>query len=152
MARRSLRSTPAISAGAIYAAKDAVGALNTLDRAARNGGGGKILGITVVDRDNEAENLKVWIFNFAVTAAADNAAMAFSDADLAAYLVGVVDIPAANYVAIADNGQAYVPLNGGLGFKCASGSNKLYYQLEATGTPTYTAVSDLNLIFDIDSE
>jgi hypothetical protein len=155
MARRILRSTPVITTSA-YTAKDALGPLTELVHAARNGGGGKICNITMIDKDAEVDDFKVWIFDDEVTAEADADPMDFSDADLAAHLIGVVAFAEANFVVLGSNvnAAASVAVNSGngMGFKLPVGKSSLWYQVESVDTPTFTAATDVTLIFDIDSE
>lgn len=155
MARKLLRSTPTITAGA-YSAKDAIGQLMSVDRAARNGKGGVINSITILDKGEIAPDLAIYFFTDEVTAPADNAAQAYSDADLAAYLIGVIKWTTEDLTAELGgaNVQAITTLrNLNLGFVLPPNKNKLWYQFANQGdTPTYIATTDLTLILDINAE
>lgn len=137
---------PGITAGA-YIAKDAVGGLMTFANAVRAAGGTAILNSIVIgDNDDEKAGLELWLFSQDPTAVADNAPMDFPDASMA-YLQGIVPIATADYYSLLDNGAAC--LRGvGLEFKCAATS--LFGQLKCTGTPTYTAISDLTVTLGIE--
>jgi hypothetical protein len=138
--------TPVITAGG-YSAKDAVGALMTFDFGGRDPGGhGVINTVTIIDNDDEKAALELWLFDRTVTAVADNAAMDFSDADMQ-YLVGVIPIAAADYYSLADNGAACVR---GVGLQYNCNGAALYGQLKCTGTPTYTATTDLTVVLGIE--
>ncbi len=143
----SISVTPAISAGAIYVAKEAVGGEMTFANAVRvAGGSGIINSVTIADNDGENAGLELWLFSATVAEAADNAPMDFTDAELLT-CVGVIPISSADYFAIADNSVAC--LRGvGLQFKCAATS--LFGQLKCTATPTYTAVGDLTVTSGIE--
>ncbi len=142
----NISATPTITAGG-YSAKDAVGGEMTFANAARtSGGSGIINSVTIIDNDDEKAGLELWLFHTTVTEAADNAPMDFSDAELAT-CVGVIPISAADYYSLADNGVACVR-GVGLQFKCAATS--LFGQLKCTGTPTYTATSDLTVVLGIE--
>jgi len=142
----SIAQTPTITAGA-YSAKDAVGGLLTFANAARVSGGKSVLNsVVIIDYDDEEAGLELWLFDQTFSATADNAAWDPSDADLA-NCVGVVPISAADYYSAADNGVATVP-GVGLEFKLAGTS--LFGQLKCTGTPTYTATSDLKVVLAIE--
>lgn len=131
---------PTITAGA-YIAKDAVGGRLDFSGAARlNKGSGIIQSVTLVDLDSEAAELVLVLFDRPFTATADNGPFDPSDADLL-YCVGKITIAASDYTAFNDNSVAQVR-NLGIPFVCGL-DDTLYGQLMCTGTPTYTATSDL---------
>lgn len=135
--------TPTVSTGA-YSAKDAVGGLLTFASAARIANGQGIVNtLTIIDDDSEAAGLELWLYDRTFTATADNAAFDPTDADNE-NLVGVVPISTADYYAAADNSVASVR-GVGLEYACGSAGTTLYGQLKATGTPTYTATTDISV-------
>lgn len=155
MARRLLRSTPVVETSALDAG-DAASTVTSVLRAARNGKGGVIESITVVDKAEQSAELQIFLFiDEPASPAALDAAFALTDAVLAANLIGVVTIPAANYIVELGGAgvQSIAVLRKvKLGFVLPANKNKLWYQLRVTGTPTYAAADALTLIFDIDQE
>jgi hypothetical protein len=142
----SISQTPTITAGA-YSAKDCVGGLLTFANATRVTGGSAVLNtVLIIDNDDEKAGLELWLFNANPTVAADNAAMTFSDANMLKF-IGMVPIPTADYGSLANNGAATVR---GVGLEFASASTSIYGQLKCTGTPTYTATSDLTVVLAIE--
>ena len=141
----TLIATPAISAAAAYTAKDAIGGLITFTNAAfADVGSGIIHSLTVVDNDSEEAPLQVHLFNQTFTASADNAIFSPSDADLNKF-IGVVGVVDTDYFPLDDNSVATVTgLN--LPFNLVSGGTSLFAQIATeTGTPTYTAATDLTI-------
>ena len=136
-----------VSAGAIYAAGDALGGRLDLTSAVRvSGGTGIIQGITIIDLDQERAEIDIVFFNQAFTATADNAAFDPSDADLA-NCIGFVKVLSSDYANFNDN--AVATLNGiGMPFKC-EGSTTLYAQMVVRGTPTYTATTDIKVLIRV---
>lgn len=135
--------TPTISTGT-YAGKDAVGGLLTFANAARfSAGGGHVVGVTIVDKDQERADLDLVLFNQTFTASTDNAVFDPTDADLANVL-GV--IPVRNWSDFNDNavGQAD-PVK--LPFSLTGTS--LFGQLVVRNTPTYGTTSDLTVVLHI---
>lgn len=138
---------------AIYAAADVLGApvvsgVITLTGAMRkNGGSGLLHSITVFDDDNEKGQISFLFFS-AVTGGTyvGNGALALSAADKAA-LLGKVDVVTADYATFG--GDAYASVKGiNLPVAAASTTNDLYViPCITTGTPTYTATTDLKLTF-----
>jgi len=142
----NITQTPTITAGA-YSAKDAVGGLLTFANAVRVSGGSAVLNTVIIkDNDDEKAGLELWLFNADPTVVADNAAMDFTDANMLK-CVGIVPISTSDYYSLADNGAACVR-GIGLQFQCAVTS--LFGQLKCTGTPTYTATSDLSVIIAVE--
>jgi hypothetical protein len=147
--------TPTISNGAAYASGDCLGGLQTIASATSySGGGGRIVGITVLDKTQaQRAAIDILFFSQSVTVAGDNSAYAGSDADHA-YCVGGVSLVAANYFAAFPG----TPLNsiatwpapsagttsvqtGLIPYVCAATS--LFAQAIVRGTPTYGSTSDL---------
>lgn len=144
----TVSQTPTITAGA-YHAKDAVGGKLTFANAARIAGGkGVINSVTIIDDDDEKAGLELWLFDTDFTASADNAAFDPSDADMET-CIGVIPISTADYYSASDNGCACVR-GVGLQFDCSGAITSIYGQLKCTGTPTYTATSDLSVRLSIE--
>lgn len=141
--------TPTISSGAAYASGDVVGGLQTISNAVRkSGGSGTILSILVVDKTQaQRAAMDILIFDRSVTVAADNAAVAMSDADMANCL-GVVTIGAYN------TAWPGTPLNSistliNVGLPIVCNGADLYFVPVVRAAPTYTSTSDLIFIFTI---
>lgn len=140
--------TPTISAGAIYAAKDVIGTLLTFAGAARfAGGGGRLLAVTLVDKDQERADMDLILFDTAPTVAADNSPFDPTDAELS-NCVGWVPIGGGYYSDFTDNAVAHIDLD--MGYVLAATS--MFGVLVARSTPTYTATTDLvvTLTFAVD--
>lgn len=140
-----VRVDPTITAGA-YSANDVVGGELAIPNAMRvPNGTGVLQSITVYDADNEKAALDFYFFQSAPAAAlADNAAFAWTAGDEDLFL-GMVSVAAADYVTATD---AVVSVrNIGLPVRAAANGNSLYCYVVATGTPTYTAATDLTFIF-----
>lgn len=145
-----LRPTITVDTG-IYAALDVLGALVvsgviTLTGAMRvSGGSGILQSLIVYDDDNEKNPISFLFFDSAPASGTyvGNGALALSAGDKAKYL-GRVDIAAADYFTVGGDAVASIK-NIGLAVK-ASGSADLYMiPVVASGTPTYTASTDLKL-------
>lgn len=135
-----ISQTPTISTAA-YTAKDAVGGLLTFTDAGRLAhGSGIVHAVTIIDKDAEAAELVLVLFDRSFTPTADAAPFDPTDADLA-NCVGKITVAASDYQAFNDNAVGQVK-NVGLPFQTFADGN-LYGQLMCTGTPTYTATSDL---------
>ncbi len=146
-----LQVTPTVSTSPAYTAGDCVGGIQTLTAAARaNGGSGIVQAIIVLDKTQaQRPTLELLFFDVSPTSAGDNAAVAFSDADMA-NCIGVVGVSAWN------NAWPGTPLNSlstmigvGLPFKCASGDSNLYVQAVTRSTPTFVSTSDLIFTYQI---
>jgi hypothetical protein len=99
--------TGVTTATTAYTAGDQVGTLITLSNAARvSGGGGTIVGVTLIDQSDIAGAYDVVFFDSTVTLAADNAAFAISDAD-SLDVVGIVQLAGAFDIGNNRVGQAY---------------------------------------------
>jgi hypothetical protein len=144
----SLRVTPTISAGAIYAAGDTVGDKITLTNAVRvSGGTGILQDLLVIDKANQKANLEILIFESDPSAATitDNAAFVFST-DIAK-LIQRISIASSDYVTINSIAIASMSSIGKVLY--ANGSRNLYAVIINTGTPTYATTSDLTLVLGI---
>jgi len=140
--------TPTISTTA-YTSGDVVGGLQTISNAARiSGGSGIIQSIIVVDKTQaQRAAMDILFFDRSVTVAADNAAVATSDGDMA-NILGVVSIGPYN------TAWPGTPLNSvstllNVGLPFVLNGTDLYAVAVVRGTPTYTSTSDLIFIYTI---
>lgn len=116
---------------------------------ARSGRGGVIETITVIDLAEQSAALELLIFDYNVAFVAADAAVAFTDAEVADHLLGIIEIATTDYtVELGGAGvQSFATLrNVGFYFDLPSGVHTLYCQLRATGTPTYGAADALRLV------
>ena len=135
----------------VYAALDVIGGKLKLPQAVRlPAGTGVLQSITITDDDNEKAAFDVLLFSASPTGTVtDNLAYAHSAADLLAFL-GRVQVVATDYLTIVAGSLAVASIkNIGLLVKAASGSADLYAVVIATGTPTYTATTDLQMFFGV---
>jgi len=142
---------PTISSGAIYATADQLGGLMTIANAARkSGGSGMLRAVTILENGGaQRANIDLVFFDRSVTLAADNAAFAVSDADMA-FCLGVVSITSYN-TAWAAAGNAIATLKG-IDLPFVLNATSLYCAAVVRGTPTYTSTSDLTFSFVIDQD
>lgn len=145
-----VKVTPTISTSA-YASGDCIGGLMTITGAARvNGGSGVLNAFTVLDKTQAQRSpMDLMFFDESVTAAGDNAAVAFTDADMDK-CIAILSLPFYN------NAFPGTPLNShassygiGLPFVCGAASTSIFCQAVARGTPTYTSTSDLTFAFTV---
>lgn len=140
-----VRVTPTITTSA-YAAGDSIGGAIELPNACRLGKqSGVVQSINVIDKDSEEATLDLHFFSAAPTAT-DNAEFDPTDAQLADSYLGSVNV--ASYNAFADNSAASVQ-NVGIPFELAQDVASLYVVITTTGTPTYTAATDISLAIGI---
>lgn len=143
----SVLVTPTVTIStSIYAAGDVIGDELTLTNAMRvSSGSGVLHSIAVFDADNEKAAFDILLFESDPAGTyTDNAAASWNTADFAKFL-GRVNVATTDYLTV--NSRALAVKTGiGLTVK-ASGSRNLYAVLIATGTPTYTATTDLTLRF-----
>ena len=136
-------ATPVISAGAIYAAGDAVGGLLTFEDVCSPFEPSAIIEAAVlIDRDKESDLLQLLLFDQSVTATGDNDALDPTDADLA-HLIAVINFAAADYVDLSDNSACYEQLE--IPIRLVDSGTDLFGLLRSGATPTYTAVGDLTV-------
>lgn len=141
--------TPTVSTTPAYTSGDVVGGLQTISNAARiSGGSGIIQSIIVVDKTQaQRAAMDILFFDRSVTVAADNAAVATSDGDMA-NILGVVSIGPYN------TAWPGTPLNSvstllNVGLPFVLNGTDLYAVAVVRGTPTYTSTSDLIFIYTI---
>ncbi len=132
--------TPFVDVGvdtSIFAANDALGAKNSFTNIPEHG---TIMAVSVIDRDSEDALISLVLFHTDIAGSAANAAFAPSDAELST-CVAAISVPVANYFTFDTNSIAIVD-NIGLPYWTPGGV--LFWQLvNGTGTPTYTAATDL---------
>lgn len=134
-----IQQTPAISNAAIYAAKDAVGALLTFANAARVSGGSiTVQSVQIADKGQQMAALDLVLFDRTFTAPTDNAIFAPTDAEVLTCR-GVISFYASDYVDFSTNSVA----NKIVGLDMVLNGTDLFGVLVARGTPTYTSTSDI---------
>lgn len=142
---RSYPVTPTITAGA-YSANDVLGGLLSLDLG--NGAvGGYIHSLLIVDDDNEKAAFNIYVFDTAPTAINDNDALALTVADLKNLCPPVIAVAATDYTTHGANAYMGMELLKKVPFRTVGGT--LYVYVSPTGTPTYTATTDLYFEFGI---
>jgi hypothetical protein len=135
-----LSQTPTVSSGAIYAAKDAIGALLTFANAARASGGSIVIdAVQIVDKGQQMRACDLVLFDRTFTAPTDNAAFDPTDAELAT-CIGVIPISPSDYADFTDNSVA---TRDRLGLAAVLNGTDLFGVLVARATPTYTSTSDI---------
>lgn len=143
---KTIKDTTAVSTSA-YTAGDAVGAKRTLTGALRLSNGTAILeSITLLDRSNQKAGMELFIFDSDPSAATitDNAAFVFSTDDLK--VLARITIAATDYVTM--DSKAIAQIKGlGVALTGANSNTSLYAALVTTGTPTYAATTDIQLIY-----
>lgn len=135
----------------IYAALDIIGGKLTLTNAMRKeSGSGVLQSISITDDDNEKAAFDILIFRSDLTGTvADQGAWAHSAADVASFL-GRIQVLASDYVSVVGTSLAVATIkNIGLPVRGNTSNQNLYALVLATGTPTYTATTDLVIHFGI---
>lgn len=135
----------------IYAALDCLGAaatssVVTLTDAMRTvDGSGVLVSVSVFDDDNEKSPITLLFFDSAPASGTytGNGALALSAGDKAKY-IGRVNIAAADYETLGGDAFACVR-NIGLPVKASGSANLYMIPLVTSGTPTYTASTDLKM-------
>ena len=136
----TISQTPTVTAG-IYTANDAVGGLLTFANAARvSGGGGVLKDVIIIDDNGQDAIMELWLFDTTITAMADNAPWAPSEADLRK-LVGIASTgdgawraagtPSSNLIEVSQR------------YDCVA--TTLYGQLVTRGTPTFANTDDVTI-------
>lgn len=138
----TVSTTPAYSAG------DSIGGKITLTGALRvSGGTGVLQSLTLLGRSNQkfAGTLQIYNADPAAATLTDNAALVNSTDDLK--IIANIPVAASDWVTI--NSKAFASLrNLGAVLKAASGTS-LYASFTLTTTPTFTATTDVQMIFGI---
>lgn len=145
--RRFISVSPTLSLGA-YSQFDSVGGLMTFPAAASTDRyTGAVVSVRIFDKDSEATPYELFLFNADPSASTftDNAGITIADADLDK-IFGVVQFATTTRFAFANN--SFSEVNGlYLPFNTVPGTNALYGALRTgtSGTPTYTATSDITV-------
>lgn len=136
-----------VSTTPAYTAGDNVGGKITIADAVRVAGGvANLMGIQVLDRSNQKPVGSILIFDADPAAATitDNAAFVFSTDDLK--VVATIPLASGDWVTIDSKAVANLAsLNRVV--KAAAGTT-LYAAFVTTGTPTFVAATDMQMIFD----
>lgn len=136
----------------IYAANDVLGALVvsgvvTLTGAVRiSGGTGVLESVSVFDDDNEKNPITLLFFDSAPASGTyvGNGALSLSTGDKAKY-IGRVNISAADYE--TQGGDAFACIKGiGLAVQASGSANLYMIPMVTSGTPTYTASTDIQMV------
>lgn len=141
LARRDLQRiavgvTGVTTATTAYVAGDTVGTLITVANAARvSGGGGVIVGVTLIDQSDIIGPYDVLFFDSTVTLAADNAAFTISDAD-SLKLVAILQLPGSFDIGANRVAQSY---NLAIPYVCAGGTSLFAALITRGGHTFFTA-------------
>jgi hypothetical protein len=134
-------ATPTVTAGA-YTAGDAVGGQIVFKEALNDKSfSGIIQDLIIIDDAGQDVDLELWIFNRTFTAIADNAAGAFSEADLE-NLVGVISTADGAWY---ESGTPSAATVRNLGLVVKGLGRDLFCQLVTRGTPTFAATDDVTV-------
>lgn len=132
-----------------YSAGNAVGGKRTLTNALRsNNGTGVLESVSILDRANQKAAMTLFIFEADPSAATitDKSAFVFSTDDLK--VIAQVSIATTDYV--TTNSEAIAQKTGlGIALKGANGNTSLYAALVTSGTPTFAATTDVQLVYGI---
>ena len=143
-----VKVAPTISTG-IYTALDIIGGVQTLTNAMGvNGGAGVLHNLTVIDDDNEKAELTIVLFDSEPGGTVgDNGAWVPAAGD-AEKILGHFTVFASDYVTIVTGSLAVATFrNLGLPVRASASSPNLYAIAFVGATPTYTAVTDLRLVY-----
>lgn len=151
---KRVQVTPTIDTN-IYTSGDCLGELVSIANATSySGGGGKIVGVTVVDKTQAQRSaMDLYFYSQSVTQAGNNAPFAPSDADQL-FLCAGISLGSWSYNTAFPgtplNSVAFWPSpasaatsvqTGSMPYVCAA--TTLYLQAVVRGTPTYTSTSDI---------
>lgn len=152
ISRRDLQRISVSSGGltiatTAYSAGDQVGTLFTLPNAARiSGGGGTIVGVSLISAADIIGAYDVLIFDASVALATDNAVYAISDSD-ALDIVGLVQLAGAYDLGNNRLGQAY---NLAIPYVCNGGTSLYASLITRSGHTFFAAVTDLQLVLYVE--
>lgn len=134
---------PTITSGAPYASGNAIGGLLTFTGLA-DAGEALILSGVVLDKSGQNAACDLVLFNAAVAAPTDKAAVAISSADLQK-AIGVISFATADFASVGTGGVGGKS-KGNLNIASTSADNNLYGVLISRGTPTYVSTSDITVV------
>lgn len=129
----------------IYTKDDVVGGLLTFNVTSPSNVG-VINKLVIADDDNEKAAGSLFLFNAAPTSIANNATGNLAIADLKK-IVSVIAVVADDYKTV--NGNAYAVIDDINDVYKADGKGNLYGYFICSGTPTYTAATDLTLTLSV---
>jgi len=126
-------------------------AVDEISCAARNTGGyGTIKRVEVIEDGTtvQKKDIRIWLFSSNITTPVSNSARSFTAGEND-YIVGYIDIAAADYKATNGTAYAYANVSCDVKFKCADGVQTLFFVVEANGSsaPTYDNATPLKFRF-----
>ena len=127
-----------------YTANDCIGGLQTIEAPRLQKPSDLVINsITISDAAGQKAAMNIIFFKVEPddSTLTDNAAIDIDDAELKK-VTGYVSIAADDYIDFADNSVACVTA---VGLPIDSDSDDLYFTIQAVGTPTYAAVTDLQI-------
>lgn len=140
---------PVVDTG-IYVALEIIGGILTItDAMSATGGSGILQSIVLTDDDNEKAAFDILLFNASPSGGtyADQGAFVHAAGDLPK-LIGRIQVLASDWLTVVAGSLAVATIrNIALPVSAATGSTNLYALVILTGTPTYTATSDLTIKF-----
>ncbi len=141
-----IKDTSVVTAASAYSAGNAVGAKRTFANALTAVGTGVLESITLLDRANQSAAMTVIIFDADPSAATitDKSAFVYSTDDLK--VLGQINISASDYTTL--NSKAVATIRG-IGLSLKSAGTSIYVALVTSGTPTFAATTDVQLILGI---
>ena len=139
-----VRSTPVIST-TIYGALDNIGGRPSFQNIFRvNGGKGILQYLIITDKSAQKADLQIHLFDSLPENGVDNTVYAVGS-DITKHL-GIVFIATGDYIEVSSGIWIAVMPNLAIPVNNVSGNKNLYYTIKnVTDTPTYTAVSSLQI-------
>lgn len=141
------RITPTVTAGA-YSANDVVGGTLTFNGVSK----GILRAVTVVDQAKQTGAYQLVLFDTVPTTIADNATFDIADADLLNVIgaVHITDTAGADKFDFTDN-KIYMRQGLNIPLKSDEAAQAIYGFLIALGTPTFAAVTDVQVQLHIET-
>lgn len=141
------RITPTVTAGA-YSANDVVGGTLTFNGVSK----GILRAVTVVDQAKQTGAYQLVLFDTVPTTIADNATFDIADADLLNVIgaVHITDNAGADKFDFTDN-KIYMRQGLNIPLKSDEAAQAIYGFLIALGTPTFAAVTDVQVQLHIET-
>jgi hypothetical protein len=130
----------------IYADGDSLCTLLTVTGVVRRAGYlSRLVGVTLIDKDDEGAALDLYFFDRSVTLPANNSAWNVSDADML-FCQGRTQIVTGDYTDCGGNRVAVPDMSGREIVVKPNSGTSLYMGAICRGTPTYTTASDLYIV------